>query len=86
MNFSKMKKRIIIIFLLSSFLLTCSCIKKREIKVESDKNIVDKIIRESILQEIPFLVNAPNSRPSNEFLSICARILKNHSGGDGLKD
>jgi len=46
----------------------------------------DKIVRESILQEVPFLVNAPNSRPSNEFLSICAKILKTHLDGDGLKD
>ena len=65
MNFSKMKKRILLIFLLSSFLLTCSCIKKREIKVESDKNIVDKIIREYVL--------ALDSADTDRLLSLYAK-------------
>jgi len=57
-----MKKRIILFFLLSSFLLTCSCIRKREIKVESDKNIVDKIIRE--------YVSALDSADTDKLLSL----------------
>jgi rod shape-determining protein MreB and related proteins len=46
----------------------------------------DKIIRESVIMETPFLINAPNSRPTNEFLSLSARILTNNTDGAGLKD
>jgi ketosteroid isomerase-like protein len=60
-----MKKRIIFIFLLSSFLLTYSCIKRREIKVESDKSIVDKIIREYI--------SALDSANTDKLLSLYAK-------------
>jgi rod shape-determining protein MreB and related proteins len=46
----------------------------------------DKVIRESIIREIPYLVNAPNSRPSHEFLALSARLLDHDSDGSNLKD
>ncbi|MDP2960907.1 MAG: nuclear transport factor 2 family protein, partial [candidate division Zixibacteria bacterium] len=60
-----MKKRIILFFLFSLFLLTFSCIKRREIKVESDKSIVDKIIREYI--------SALDSADTDKLLSLYAK-------------
>lgn len=35
----------------------------------------DKIIRESVASEVPYIVNSPNSRPSNEFYSLTAKML-----------
>jgi ketosteroid isomerase-like protein len=60
-----MKKRIIFIILLSFSFLLCSCIKRREIKVESDKGIVDKIIRE--------YVSALDSADTDRLLSLYAK-------------
>jgi ketosteroid isomerase-like protein len=60
-----MKKRIILFFLFSLFLLTFSCIKRREIKVVSDKSIVNKIIRE--------YVSALDSADTDKLLSLYAK-------------
>jgi ketosteroid isomerase-like protein len=60
-----MKKRIIFIILLSFSFLLCSCIKRREIKVESDKGIVDKIIRE--------YVSALDSADTDKLLNLYAK-------------
>ena len=46
-------------------MLTFSCIKRREIKVESDKSIVDKIIRE--------YVSALDSADTDKLLSLYAK-------------
>ena len=45
----RMRNRKIFIILLSLSLLLFSCIKRREIKVESEKSIVENIIREFVL-------------------------------------
>ena len=45
----------------------------------------DKIIRESVAREIPYIVNSPNSRPSTEFYSLTAKML-NGSDYDTLKE
>jgi ketosteroid isomerase-like protein len=60
-----MRIRIIFITLLSFSLLLCSCIKRREIKVESDKVIVDKIIRE--------YVSSLDSADTDRLLSLYAK-------------
>jgi rod shape-determining protein MreB len=35
----------------------------------------DRIIRDSVTAEIPFILNHPNAKPSNEFYSVAARLL-----------
>jgi rod shape-determining protein MreB len=35
----------------------------------------DKIIRESVANEIPYIINSPNSRQSTEFYSLTAKML-----------
>jgi len=42
----------------------------------------DKIIRESLSTELPFIIKAPNSRPTNELFAIIPKILENHSDGN----
>jgi rod shape-determining protein MreB and related proteins len=51
---------------------------KRHLDVEVDfvgSISFDKVIRESVANEIPYIVNAPNSRPSTEFFSLAAKLL-----------
>ncbi len=35
----------------------------------------DKVIRESVANEIPYIINSPNARPSGEFYSLTAKML-----------
>lgn len=37
----------------------------------------DRIVRDSVMAEIPFILNSPTAKPSNEFASVAARILGN---------
>ncbi len=36
----------------------------------------DKVIRESVTAEIPYILNHPNAKPSSEFCSAAARLLR----------
>jgi ketosteroid isomerase-like protein len=60
-----MNKRAIFTIIFLSSLLFFSCIKKREIKVESDKTIVENIIRECVL--------ALDSADTDKLLSFYAK-------------
>ena len=46
----------------------------------------DKIIRESLISEIPFIVNYPDSKPSNEFYTLAARMLNNGPGQESVRE
>lgn len=46
----------------------------------------DRIIRESVTTEIPYIVNHPESRPSNEFYTLSARIMNDGSREDTVRE
>lgn len=46
----------------------------------------DKIIRESLTSEIPFIVNYPDSKPSNEFYTAASRMLKSGPGQESIRE
>ncbi len=46
----------------------------------------DKIIRESLVSEIPFIVNHPDSKPSNEFYTLAARMLNSGPGHESVRE
>ncbi len=35
----------------------------------------DKVIRESVANEVPYIINAPNARPSGEFYSLTSKMM-----------
>jgi len=46
----------------------------------------DNIIRESVEAEMPYIIKAPKSRPTNELISIIPKLLGNSSNAAGMKD
>ena len=46
----------------------------------------DNVVRESLTNEIPFIINSPKARPSNELFSIIPKIMENTTDTKGAEE
>lgn len=46
----------------------------------------DSIIRKSLIREVPYIINAPKARPSNELYSIVPKILGDATDSRGIEE
>jgi len=52
----------------------------------SGKISFDKVIRKSFEDEIPYIINAPKSRPSLDLLNAIPNLISNHSGMASIRE